>query len=180
AAAFFEVNRFRAARLKRYAEENSTKGLEIFAYQADFMDHIPAIASQIRNDDFAFILVDPIGYKELIPQQLAPLLQKRGVELLINLMWDFINRFWDSGPPVLDEIFGADRIERCKGPDREHCANKLFADRLRECAGQRSGRLYSATFPVQNRAKSRTHYFLVYATHSEKGLLAFAEVAEAI
>lgn len=178
-AAFFEKSRRPASRLMQYAQEHSTSGLSIEAYRADFMDHIGDVVSQLRDDDFAFVLLDPKGYKEMAPSRLAPLLQKRGVEVLINVMWDFMNRFWSTDQaPVLDEIFGADRRERCRRDHLEEDATRLYADRLRDAAGVKGGRLYAATFPVQHPIKSRTHYFLVYATHSPHGLLTFGEVAE--
>ena len=179
-AVFFELNKLRAARLINYAEENSTPRLTINAYKGDFMDHIDAVAGQLRDDDFAFVLIDPTGYKDLVPERLAPLLRRRGVEVLINLMWDFINRFWDTDKaPVLDKLFGSNRRERCGSEQREHDASQLYGHRLREVAGYAGGRLYAATFPVQHPAKDRTHYFLIYATHAPVGLLTFDAVAEA-
>lgn len=179
-AIFLEKNSQRATRLTQYAAENSTKELSIEAYRADFMDRIDTIANELRDDDFAFVLLDPKGYKEMIPARLAPLLRKRGVELLINLMWDFMNRFWATDKaPVLDNIFGADRRKRCRKDHLEQDANRLFADQLRVAADAKGGRLYAATFPVQHPTKARTHYFLVYATHSPHGLLTFGDVAEA-
>jgi three-Cys-motif partner protein len=179
-AAFFEKNRRRAVLLSQYAKENSTHELSIEAYRADFMDHIDAVSAQLRDDDFAFVLLDPKGYKEMIPAKLTPLLRQRGVEVLINLMWDFINRFWETDQaPVLDEIFGSNRRQECSKNHREKDVSNLFAERLRSAAGLEGGRMYAATFPVQHATKDRTHYFLVYATHSPHGLLTFGDVAQA-
>jgi hypothetical protein len=173
-------NRLRAARLQRYASENTSKRLSVDAYHADFIDHVPAVAQQIGDRDFAFALIDPTGYADMVPFNLAPLLRRRGVEVLINLMWDHINRFWNTdAAPVMDEIFGSDRRERCTGDKLEQCASRLYADRLREVAGRHGGKLLAASFPVQHPTKQRTHYFLIYATHAPKGLLTFDEVAEA-
>ena len=179
-AVFFELNKLRAAKLIQYAGENSTPKLTISAFQGDFMDHLDAVASQLRDDDFAFVLIDPTGYKDIVPERLTPLLRRRGVEVLINLMWDFINRFWDTDQaPVLDKLFGADRRQRCGSLQREHDVSQLYAHRLRDVAGSVGGRLYASTFPVQHPEKDRTHYFLIYATHASIGLLTFDGVAEA-
>lgn len=179
-AAFFEKYRRPAVRLKQYAEEQTTPMLSIEAYHANFMDQIDAITSQLCDNDFAFVLLDPKGYKEIPPAKLAPLLRRRGVEVMINVMWDFMNRFWDTDQaPVLDEIFGEDRRERCDRDDLEGSANRLYAERLRMVADSKGGRLYASSFPVQHPTKARTHYFLVYATHAAQGLITFGEVAEA-
>ena len=161
-------------------EEHSTGELSIEAHHADFMDHIAAVVKELRDDDFAFVLLDPKGYKEIAPNLLADVLRKRGVEVLINVMWDFMNRFWNTDQaPVLDLIFGADRHERCDRNNLEHDVTRLYAERLRNAAGTQGRRLYAASFPVQHPSKARTHYFLVYATHSAIGLLTFDEIAEA-
>ena len=179
-AVFFERNKLRAARLQKYAAENSSPQLTIEAFRADFMEHVDAAATQLKDEDFAFALIDPTGYSDMVPERLAPLLRRRGVEVLINLMWDFINRFWHTNQaPILDEIFGEDRRLRCDDWDLERCAARLYVQRLRDAARGSGGRLRASTFPVQHPTKARTHYFLVYATHAPIGLLTFDEVAAA-
>lgn len=180
-AVFFEKDRKRAARLMQYAKLHSSASLTIDAFNADFMSNVDAVAGALRDDDFAFALIDPTGYKEIAPARLAPLLKKRGVEVLINLMWDFINRFWSHSQECskLDEIFGVDRHDLVNGDSLEFDASKLYANRLKMAGGGVGGRLRASTFPVQHAFKDRTHYFLIYATHSPVGLLTFGEIAEA-
>lgn len=179
-AVFFEKHRLRAARLQQYARDHAAPGLTIEAHCADFIEHVGEVASKLGDKDFAFALIDPTGYGDMVPNNLAPLLRRRGVEVLINLMWDHINRFWHTDmAPVMDELFGADRRDRCMGDNLERSASKLYAERLREAAAGQGGRLRAAAFPVLHPTKQRTHYFLVYATHAPIGLLTFDEVAEA-
>lgn len=178
-AVFFEKHKLRAARLRQYAEEHSTPSLEIRAFHADFMGRVNEVAEKLTDQDFAFALIDPTGYRDMVPANLAPLLRKRGVEVLINLMWDFINRAWNFADVAgtLDEIFGSDRHEKCSEHDLERSAARHYIERLRSVAGSKGGRLRAATFPVQHPSKDRTHYFLVYATHAAIGLLTFDKVA---
>jgi hypothetical protein len=95
-------------------------------------------------------------------------------------MWDFINRFWDFPQEAakLDAIFGPDRHKRADVKNLEESAGKLYTQRLKAEAGGAGGKLWATTFPVQNPEKERTHYFLVYATHSSVGLVTFGDVAE--
>jgi three-Cys-motif partner protein len=181
-AIFLEKNKSSAKRLIDYASDKSTDSFEVCAKRADFLDEIDAIAREISDDDFAFVLLDPTGFKEVSPATLAPLLKKRGVEVLINLMWDHINRFWclPDIEQTLDNIFGSDRDKR--SPDagglseQDRCS--LYTRRLREFAGNQGGKLWASTFPVLNPRRDRTHYYLVYATHSPTGLLTFDKCAE--
>lgn len=181
-AIFLEKNRSSAERLIAYASDKSTEDIEVLAKRADFLVEIESIAREIRDDDFAFVLIDPTGYKEVSPSTLAPLLRKRGVEVLINLMWDHINRFWclPDIEDTLDKIFGNDRDKRSPEDgglnEQERC--HLYTKRLREFAGNQGGRLWASAFPVLNPRKDRTHYYLVYATHSPVGLLTFDKCAE--
>lgn len=179
-AAFFEMEPQRAERLKSYANDHSSDGLAIEAHHADFMVHVANVASQLTDNDFAFVLIDPTGYKDIAPSRFAPLLKRRGVEMMINLMWDFINRFWELPQEAekLDAIFGSDRKKRADVTNLEESASKLFTQRLRAEAGLSGGRLWSSAFPVQHPQKTRTHYFLVYTTHSPLGLDTFGNVVE--
>ena len=181
-AIFLEKKKSSAKRLVEYANDYSGK-VKIEAKCADFLDEVDSIASSIGQDEFAFILVDPTGFKDVTsPRVLAPLLDKRGVELMINLMWDHINRFWDHPEQqgTLADIFGESRnedVSRIGGNDeRARCS--LYTDRLRMRAGHSGGKLWASAFPVLNPRKRRTHYYLVYTTHSHKGLLTFSQVAE--
>lgn len=182
-AIFLEKNKASADRLIEYAADKSTEHLRVIAKHTDFLHEIAALEKEISDEDFAFVLVDPTGYKDVTtPKTLAPLLRKRGVEILINLMWDHINRFWNlpETEKSLDDIFGSDRDKRAQeegGPSEQERCN-LYTSRLRNTSANSGNRLWACAFPILNPRKDRTHYYLVYTTHSPIGLLTFDEVAE--
>lgn len=175
-AIFCEMKAAPAKRLIAYAEANSTPSLVLEAHHADFTTKIESIAADLRDDEFTFALIDPTGYSKIAPGQLSMLLKKRSVEVLINLMWEHIERFWDLEQieETLDSIFGKDR----KLKIAELGGAELYAVGLRAAAGSSGGRLWASSFPVQNPNKKRTRYFLVYGTHSTSGLLTFDRVVE--
>lgn len=181
-AIFLEKKKSSARRLISYAERY-VGDVKIEAKCADFLDEIGALSATVKKDEFAFVLVDPTGFKDVTaPRVLAPLLQKRGVELMINLMWDHINRFWSHSDTqnALSDIFGEDRDSAVAavggGVESARCG--VYTQRLRAHAGSSGGRLWASAFPVLNPRKKRTHYYLVYTTHSPTGLLTFSRVAE--
>lgn len=91
-ALFVERDADRYAQLKRFADARSTSRLEITAINEDFAESSASVAGWIRADEMAFVLIDPTGWKDVIsPTTLAPLLRLRNVEMLINVMWNFIN-----------------------------------------------------------------------------------------
>lgn len=110
-AHFFERDKTRAKQLISYADDVSSTAVIVKAYHADFTQQIEAVASRLTDKDFAFVLVDPLGYKTVTaPGLLAPLLMRRGVELMVNLMFDHINRFLTAKDQIanMQEIFGPD------------------------------------------------------------------------
>ena len=180
-AHFFERDKKRAEQLIAYAEGVSSSVVVVKAYHADFTQQIDALASRLTDKDFAFVLVDPLGYKAVTaPGLLAPLLKKRGVELMVNLMFDHINRFLTAKDQIanMQEIFGPDyeaALSIMPGP-RESQIRRLYCQRLREQA--KKSRIWSTAFPVEYPDRDRTYYYLVYATHDPTGLLTFGKIAE--
>lgn len=173
-AIFCEKSPKRAARLSAYAMENDSPKLRIETHKGDFTEKVDAVAAGIGPQDFCLALVDPTAW--VGAEALEPLLKKRGVEVMVNVMWDHANRFWQhpSTKQALDGAFGQDRAQQKGVMD----GAQMYATQLRRVAGGVGGRLWSSSFPVQNPLKNRVHYFLVYATHSPRGLLAFDKVAE--
>jgi len=83
---------------------------------------IPEVVDFVGND-FALTFIDPTGWKGFGLRQIQPLLQCRG-EVIINFMFDYINRFLRSGADTdasFDELFGGAGWEWAveEGPRRE-------------------------------------------------------------
>ena len=64
---------------------------EIQTYGGNFTDAIPKISEFIRNS-FALIFIDPTGWTGYNFDLIKPILTPRSVEVIINYMYDFINR----------------------------------------------------------------------------------------
>ena len=65
--------------------------LTVRTYEGDFPTMLPTILSEIPQDAFAFLLIDPKGWR-LPLTALAPLLRRANSEVIFNFMFDFINR----------------------------------------------------------------------------------------
>lgn len=93
-AVFVEKDRGAYARLRRYLDER--EGLvRAFAFEGEFGQHVGEIASRL-GDDPAFVFVDPTGFKGVEMGFIRPLLEKRMREVLVNVMFNHINRFKDD------------------------------------------------------------------------------------
>jgi three-Cys-motif partner protein len=174
-------------RLNAFADSCKSNRVKAEAKQWRFEDRVAELAKWI-GDDYAFVLIDPKGYKDLISAKvLAPLLALPRTEVLINYMWQFMNFAAGQGGAAneanLIEIFGHRFQEIAASSDREERERLLlmeYEQRLREAGGvlgERRTRVMS--FPVHYAGQIKAKYYLVYATHSAKGLITFAETSEA-
>lgn len=142
----------------------------------EFQDHIDDVVSFIRNS-FSLTFIDPTGWNiDLLA--LRPLLEGRG-EVLINFMYDFINRMVDNPDPniqaQLSRTFGGEgwkqEIEKrvAQSMPREVAILDVFMLRLQEI-----GRYEYVTYTaILKPLADRTYFHLVYATRHWKGLEEF-------
>jgi hypothetical protein len=126
-----------------------------------------------------FVLIDPTGWKKVIASQtLAPLLRKRNVEMLINVMWNFIALA--SGHAHQDENLRNVLGENFRAVLRENRGMRTYLQRLKDAAGDApsTSRLRAAWFPVEFPSRESVYYNLTYVTHHVKGLIVFLEESE--
>jgi three-Cys-motif partner protein len=184
-ALFVERDPERFARLKKFADEKSTAEVEIKAINEDFAASAESVAHWIRADEMAFVLIDPTGWKDVIsPTSLSPLLGKPNVEMLINVMWNFINLATGhiNQEQNLKNIFGEEFPGLAAEGGTSEGANWMHAylTRLRNAGGRArtASRLRTAWFPVEFPSKNRVFYYLTYVTHHVKGMIVFLEESE--
>jgi|HubBroStandDraft_4_1064222.scaffolds.fasta_scaffold00272_8 three-Cys-motif partner protein len=184
-ALFVERDPEAFARLTKFAAARFTSDIEILAINEDFAESASSVAQWIRNNEMAFVLVDPTGWKDVIsPRILAPLLRKRNVEMLINVMWNFINLASGhaSQRDNLSDLVGSEYqalvAEGSAGGGENWM--RAYLQQLKAAAddGESSHRLRTAWFPVEFRDQDRVFYYLTYVTHHVKGLIVFLEESE--
>jgi three-Cys-motif partner protein len=110
-------------------------------------------------------------------ENLLPILQRPKGEVMINFMYDFINRFLSFRNPANE-----DSLDRCFGtrdwrsirdtPGRESALVNLYVEQVRA-----TGSFPYATFSrVLKPLHERAYFHLVYATRSAKGIEKFRDV----
>jgi three-Cys-motif partner protein len=184
-ALFVERDPVRYAALKQFAEARTTAQIQITAINEDFAESAESVADWIRSDEMALVLIDPTGWKDVIaPRTLAPLLRKRNVELLINVMWNFIQlaAAHANQEANLREIFG-DKLGSLTGAAASSGGREwmlAYIDHLNTNSGSSGAAapLRTAWFPVEFPSKDRVFYFLAYVTHHVKGIIVFLEESE--
>lgn len=154
--------------------------LEVIPHRGDFHDALPAILDAVPREAFMFSLLDPKGWS-IDLARIARLLSRPNSEVVINLMYDFINRFIAHpsekitdrinrvlpGPKWREAIEGAPDVPAA----REAIITGTFSASLKEIGGFR----YAPTLRVRRPGHERTLYHLVYGTRSPTGLAVFRE-----
>lgn len=155
--------------------------IEVVPHCGDFHEVLPAILAALPQDAFAFSLLDPKGWS-IDLQQVAPLLARPQSEVVINLMYDFINRFIEHPNERISDklnktLPGPDWREAIKGVSadapaaREAIITGTFAAALKSIGKFR----YAPTLRIRRPGHERTLYHLVYGTRSPVGLAVFRE-----
>jgi three-Cys-motif partner protein len=160
----------------------SVTDAEIATKNAALEDAIVDILHFVRirqNDAFPFVFIDPTGWTGFAMQTIAPLLQLRPGEALINFMTGHILRFAEHPDGAVqqsfDQLFGSSeyrkRIVGLTGQDRQDELVRSYCDAVR-AAGKYD---YVCPAIVLHPEDDRTHFHLLYATRHLKGVEVFKQ-----
>jgi three-Cys-motif partner protein len=177
---FVESDESAYERLREVA--TSLGSTEVVTYFGEFESHVDAAVRFARGGQrpFCFAFIDPTGWTGYGLNRIAPLLQVRPSEVLINFMTKDILRFVDdedsSALQSFRDLFGETSYRESwrgqTGLDREDAIVRRYCERVK-AAGAFT---YCTSAVIVNPAIDRTHYHLVYATRSIEGLVTFREV----
>jgi three-Cys-motif partner protein len=153
------------------------EGFEIKTYQGKFEDAVSEITAFVGRS-FPLIFIDPTGWTGYPFDKIKSLFAPSKCEVLINFMYDFVNRFVSSDDETtiasLDPILGGpgwrERLD--KSMPRGPAVEKLFRETL-----QKSGKFaYVVSTKIDKGTVDRPHFFIAYGTKSREGLKAFREI----
>ena len=154
--------------------------IEACAIHGRFEDHIAEFLSAVGSA-FALISIDPKGWT-FDPRKIAPLLRHRPSEVLVNFMFEHINRFLDDPRPEIRASYNLpfgdpnwrirfDSLQQ-SGMGREEAVLELFREQLK-AVGEYS---YVISARILRPTADRSHFYLVYGTRNRKGLIEFRSV----
>jgi three-Cys-motif partner protein len=149
---------------------------EIRTYCGEFEDAVPEIQTFIDRS-FPLIFIDPTGWTGYPLNKIKPLFNRPKCEVLINFMYDFVNRAVSMNDAKtiasLDPILGGSEWESRLDPNlpRGRAVEKLFRDNLAQ-AGNFD---FVVSTKIDRSTADRPHFFIVYGTKSREGLKTFRE-----
>ena len=172
---FIEKDRRAFEDLQRAIED--VTDIETRAINGEFEALIPDIL-RFCGSSFSLIFIDPTGWTGFGLRKIQPILQRRRGEVLVNFMFDHINRFLDDPRPEIartfDELFGGPGWDDAvrQGEDREEAIIQLYCDRLRSVGGFR----HVTSTRILKPTVDRSYFYLVYGTRHIKGLREFRRI----
>jgi hypothetical protein len=108
---------------------------------------------------------------------ITPLLMHKPGEVMVNFMYDFINRFLNYPDPAneqsLDRFFGTPHWRTIRDePDREEATVHLYLEQLRA----RGAFNYATSTRILKPLHERAYFHLAYATRNPTGIRKFRDV----
>jgi three-Cys-motif partner protein len=170
---FSESNAEAFARLRAAVARYNmpTDGFEIHTYGGKFEDAVREIQHFIGKS-FPLIFIDPTGWAGYPFDKIEPLFARPKVEVLINFMYDFVNRFASSDDPEiiasLDPILGGTgwRSRLDKTLPRGLAVEKLFRETLKSTGNFD----FVISTKIDKATAERPHFFITYGTKSPDGM----------
>jgi three-Cys-motif partner protein len=150
--------------------------IKTLPFPGSFEENIAKILKEVGST-FAFFFVDPTGWTGFSMDNLRPILQLESGEVMINFMYDFINRFLGVQNAANQESLG-----RCFGTqnwrpireahDRESALVNLYIEQVRATGGFP----YVTSSRILKPLHDRAYFHLIYATRNPKGMEEFRNV----
>lgn len=139
--------------------------IEVEVIQGEFEEVIPDVVKFIGTS-FSLVFIDPTGWTGFGLERITPLLKHRPGEVIINFMFDYINRHFGV---CFDELFGGAGWT----PEMSESETvQLYCERVK-AAGNFD---FVTSTRILNPTKDRTYFHLIYGTRHWKGVYEFRKV----
>ncbi len=175
-ALYIEKDPAAFGKLEFFLSQQSYPNIEFKCLNGDYTELLDEIVTWCGGY-FTFFFVDPTGWQKVVgAKTMLPLLKLPKAEFLINLMYDFINRFvgLEKHSEDMLELFGEIPTFEDESPGQRQ--EILLAFFRRNLKNHYRGR--TAYVSVEKPGKERVHYYLVYLTRHARGIDVFKTEAE--
>lgn len=176
---FVEKDEKPFAELREILKNNAPKQIETVALKGEFEDLIGSILSEVEGF-FTLFFIDPTGWKGYRLNRIHPILCLPNSEILINFMFDYINRFLrpdidESLARSFDELFDDAGNWRTQISANSHRQDAIVSH-YKKCLKERGRYKHVANTRILKPTREQTYYHLIYGTRHPKGLKEFKTV----
>jgi len=175
-ALYIEKDPVAFKKLQAFLSRQHYLSVETECLNGNYTDLLTEIVSWCGNR-FTFFFVDPTGWQNVVgAKTMLPLLKLGKAEFLINLMYDFVNRFVDvpAHNENMIDIFG--ELPGFKDESPEERQVKLLTSFRTNLGMHYGGR--TAFVPIEKPGRNRVLYYLIYLTRDPLGVDIFKTEAE--
>lgn len=171
------------ARLETVVKYRRYQDTEIVTTNQPFEDAVPGIIRELDRSprQFNLCLIDPKGWNGFSMETIAPLFNRRNVEVIVNLMTSFIARFvtLEQQADNFEKLLGnRETLDRLASEpsleDRELVLVEEYMRSLREQCGFQ----HTCTATILKPDQGKTHYHLVFGTNDPRGIEVFKKHEE--
>ncbi len=152
------------------------EGFEIKTFEGKFEDAVADVQSFV-GVSFPLIFIDPTGWTGYPFDKIKPLFALAKCEVLINFMYDFINRFAYADAEIIASmapILGGPDWPNRVDPNlpRGLAVEKLFRETLKSSGDFK----FVVSTKIDKTTAERPHFFIAYGTKSADGLKTFRQI----
>ncbi|UIK15297.1 three-Cys-motif partner protein TcmP (plasmid) [Rhizobium leguminosarum] len=157
------------------AHHNPANDFFVETFNGKFENALTQIQRTMANA-FALTFIDPTGWTGYEFDKVRPVFEHAPGEVLLNFMFDFVNRFITSPDPKtlasFDGILGPLWKERLDPSlPREEALMALFTEQF-----LKAGKFAHVLSTPIEKISDRTHFHIVYGTRSRDGLAVYRDV----
>jgi three-Cys-motif partner protein len=176
-AVFVESNRSAFETLRKHLADREGP-VKTQALHGEFGQHVDTIAGMLGEDP-AFIFVDPTGFKGVAMSFIASLARHRMRDVLVNVMFEHINR-WKDDPrgflrDQMREFFGLEDVDLPPGLSEDDLL-ALYRENLKT----RCGLKHAADLAVPHPTRDRSWFHLVVGGNHQDVLRVFRDVETSV
>lgn len=157
--------------------------INVRPYHGEFVPLISTLCRDMPQKAFAFVFIDPKGWRIDI-EAVAPLLRRVNTEVLFNFMFDFINRAASMSDPAIVDGLNAlirtsdwrERLLAARSVGEQRLADvrkAILVDAFSKTLADIGGYNFVAETPIFKPHAERTLYSLIYATRKPPGIEVF-------
>ena len=147
-------------------------------HHGSFVEHIGPIVSRLGTVEYAFIFIDPFGYKDAVEfERVVNLISRPRTEVFITFMSHNISRYLSDSTATKDktmaEIIGNQQLQQLKGmKDRQEMLVKLYGEQIQTMAkAQGIENVLIYTTGVKYEDQEQNIYHLIHVSRDAKARL---------
>ena len=174
-AIYIEKNKQAFNELENILEKENT--IETAAINDKFENAVDQILDEV-GDSFSLFFIDPIGWKGYGFNEINSILTHQPSELIINFMFDSINRFieTDKEEENFNKLFGGTEWKEDLNLDQTTDREKSIVNYYKSLLKEKADWNYVTNSIIPYPEKDKTYFHLLYATRHIKGLKKYKKI----